>query len=279
MVAEKRRALRQASPGGLVRRSTCVAVVLVAHGGLLWALSLRRIDPASPSASAPIELDLSPMPEPASLATDAAPAPATLPTSPPAVPEPAVPEHGPPPANAMPAPAMPPAAAPPEPAPAPAAPATTATVPKPATRPAPWPTKQAPAIASHRPQASAPPAPAAAAAALAAPPAAAPSPPAAQGDANAVPAWQGRLAGQLQRAKRYPDIARAAGEEGSATVSFTLDRDGQVLAARLVRSSGSPALDEEAVALVHRAEPLLPPPAELAGRTITLTVPIRFTLR
>ena len=106
-----------------------------------------------------------------------------------------------------------------------------------------------------------------------------PSPPRAANDPNAVPAWQGRLVGQLQRAKRYPDSARAAGEEGAAVVSFTMDRAGQVLAVRLVRSSGSQALDQEAVALVHRAEPLPAPPPEMAGQAVTLTVPIRFSLR
>ncbi len=107
---------------------------------------------------------------------------------------------------------------------------------------------------------------------------AAPAPPAPP-DANAVPAWQGRLIGQLQRAKRYPDAARGAGEEGAAIVSFTMDRAGQVLSVRLVRSSGSAALDQEALALVHRAEPLPPPPAQLPGQTLTLTVPIRFSLQ
>ncbi len=103
--------------------------------------------------------------------------------------------------------------------------------------------------------------------------------PAAPNDPSAISGWQGRLIGQLQRAKHYPDSAREAAEEGVAAVSFTIDRAGQVLAVHLVRSSGSRALDEEAVALVHRAEPLPPPPPELPGRTVSLTVPIRFSLR
>ncbi len=94
-----------------------------------------------------------------------------------------------------------------------------------------------------------------------------------------MPAWQGRLAGLLQRAKRYPESAREAGQEGAAAVTFTMDRAGRVLSVRLARSSGSQALDEEAVALVRRAEPLPAPPPELPGQTVTLTVPIRFSLR
>jgi protein TonB len=96
---------------------------------------------------------------------------------------------------------------------------------------------------------------------------------------NAVPTWRGELVGRLQRAKRYPDSARSRGEQGVAMTTFTMDRAGHVLAASLVRSSGSPALDEEAVALIRRAEPLPPMPAEMLGATVTLTVPVSFALR
>jgi protein TonB len=82
----------------------------------------------------------------------------------------------------------------------------------------------------------------------------------------------------LQRAKHYPDVARAREEQGTATVRFTIDRSGHVLSASLVRGSGSQSLDEEAVALVRRADPLPPVPAELAGSTLTLTVPVVFVV-
>ncbi len=58
-----------------------------------------------------------------------------------------------------------------------------------------------------------------------------------------------------------------------------MDRAGRVLAVTLVRSSGSSLLDEEAAALVRRAEPLPRLPDEVAGATLTLTVPISFALR
>jgi protein TonB len=83
----------------------------------------------------------------------------------------------------------------------------------------------------------------------------------------------------LQRAKRYPDVAREGDEQGVATVTFTMDRNGHILSASLVRSSGSPALDEEAVAMVHRADPLPPMPVELAGNMVKFTLPVTFSLR
>ncbi|XIA67377.1 energy transducer TonB [Bradyrhizobium sp. TZ2] len=44
-------------------------------------------------------------------------------------------------------------------------------------------------------------------------------------------------------------------------MSFALDRKGLVTNARVIQSSGSNALDEEAVALLKRAQPFPAPPA------------------
>jgi periplasmic protein TonB len=38
-------------------------------------------------------------------------------------------------------------------------------------------------------------------------------------------------------------------------------------------------LDEEALALVRRAQPFPPPPPEMPGNSLDLTVPIRFNLK
>jgi periplasmic protein TonB len=58
-----------------------------------------------------------------------------------------------------------------------------------------------------------------------------------------------------------------------------LEKLHRVIDSRVVRSSGATALDEEALALLHRAQPFPPPPPELPGERVDLTVPIRFNLR
>ena len=80
----------------------------------------------------------------------------------------------------------------------------------------------------------------------------------------------------LHRHKRYPSGESAAGRARGA---FSIDRSGRVLSARLAGSSGNPSFDEEAVAMVRRASPVPPPPPEVAGGTITFTVPVLFSLR
>ncbi|WP_395665917.1 energy transducer TonB [Methylocella sp.] len=83
--------------------------------------------------------------------------------------------------------------------------------------------------------------------------------------------WRGLVYARLNAAKRT-----FGGAGGLATVSFSVDRSGRLIAAHLVRSSGSPLHDQEAVALVRRAAPFPPPPSEIGGSVITLTVPINF---
>ncbi|MGC2855213.1 energy transducer TonB [Novispirillum sp. DQ9] len=96
---------------------------------------------------------------------------------------------------------------------------------------------------------------------------------------NAVPTWQGALLAHLERHKRYPRAAQARRQEGVVEVAFTLDRDGRVLRASLRESSGHRLLDEEALEMLRRAEPLPPPPPEMAGDRIDLVVPVRFFVK
>ncbi|MET4685220.1 protein TonB [Brevundimonas faecalis] len=118
---------------------------------------------------------------------------------------------------------------------------------------------------------AAPPAPATTA------PPARPAPPASV--AASAQTWEGMLLAHLERRKRYPAEARAQRRQGVAYVRFAMTRDGRVLSAELERSSGYPALDREAVALLRRAQPLPKPPPEVPGDPVSLSVPVEFFMR
>lgn len=96
----------------------------------------------------------------------------------------------------------------------------------------------------------------------------------ASGDPAAMANWKSRLVAQIGRFKRYP--ADAHGESGMAQVAFSVDRGGGVHRARIVRSSGSNALDHDALAWLARAQPLPPPPRDMSGDMISITVPLRY---
>jgi periplasmic protein TonB len=95
----------------------------------------------------------------------------------------------------------------------------------------------------------------------------------------AVASWQGTLLGHLQRYRRYPRAAERAHQQGVAYVRFAVDRQGNVSDARIGRSTGHPALDEEGVATVQRASPLPPPPPDVAGDPVEVMVPVEFFVK
>ena len=90
--------------------------------------------------------------------------------------------------------------------------------------------------------------------------------------------YAGLISAWLNRNKRYPKRARRLGHQGSVTVRFTVDRNGNVLSSNIVRSSGHDALDDEVRALMRRGRmPRMP--ADMKQARITMTVPIQFRLR
>jgi protein TonB len=89
--------------------------------------------------------------------------------------------------------------------------------------------------------------------------------------------WQTRLVRQLNRHKRMPSAARRRRGRWVAVVVFTVDRRGQVLSSRIAQSSGIPALDSEALAVLKRVS-LPPVPEELPGETFEFQMPYDFTV-
>ncbi len=96
---------------------------------------------------------------------------------------------------------------------------------------------------------------------------------------NALPNWKSELVARLERYKRYPAEAQARGEFGVAQLAFSVDRNGGVHNARIVRSSGSASLDHATLTLIERAQPLPPPPPDIHGAQIAIVVPIRYSMR
>ncbi len=86
--------------------------------------------------------------------------------------------------------------------------------------------------------------------------------------------WQRGLVARIERFKRYP--ARAAGRFGVARIVFTIDRQGRLTDVRMVGSTGSAALDDEAIATVRRAAPFPPPPDAVSADQLSFVVPIRY---
>jgi protein TonB len=96
---------------------------------------------------------------------------------------------------------------------------------------------------------------------------------------RAIEKWRDLLVTRLQRAKRYPASAQLRRAEGTATLSFSVDRNGRVLSQRIANSSGHSDLDREVLALLQRAQPLPSMPPAMPQSVVHLSVPIRFSVR
>jgi protein TonB len=105
------------------------------------------------------------------------------------------------------------------------------------------------------------------------------APPAAVPSVALVHRWESELVAHIERFKRYPAEARARGDQGIARVAFTIDRDGWVRGSRIVQSSGAPELDQEALAMLARAQPVPRPPNRVSTSELSFVVPVRFNIR
>jgi protein TonB len=92
--------------------------------------------------------------------------------------------------------------------------------------------------------------------------------------AAAIASWQRQLMAHLERHKRFPPEAHGA--HGIATLAFSIDRNGRLLASRIVGSSGSPVLDSATLEMIRRASPLPPPPTGMSDGQLSFTLPIRY---
>jgi protein TonB len=97
-----------------------------------------------------------------------------------------------------------------------------------------------------------------------------------RGASDADASYPGIVAARLARFKQYPREAHARGDQGTATVTFTLDGDGSVTQVILAKKSGFASLDRESLAMVRRAAPFPPTPT---GGPMSFTVPVDFKLR
>lgn len=96
---------------------------------------------------------------------------------------------------------------------------------------------------------------------------------------SALATWASQVSSRLQSAKRYPGGADSRREGGSVMLRFTLNRSGGVLARSISRGSGHSELDQEVLAMVQRASPFPPMPAQVTLPSYTFTVRVNFDVR
>jgi TonB family protein len=89
--------------------------------------------------------------------------------------------------------------------------------------------------------------------------------------------WQKELVAHLDKHKRYPPERTQKSAE--ILVNFVLDRLGHIVSASIVKGSGDAVFDQAALAMLHRSDPVPPPPPLIADEGLSFTLPVVFRVK
>ena len=87
--------------------------------------------------------------------------------------------------------------------------------------------------------------------------------------------WDAHLSAHFKRHLRLPDVPKD--KNVKVWVMVTLDRLGHVLSSSIAESSGDPAYDEAALAMIRRADPVPKPPPLVADTSLSFRLPVTFS--
>ena len=82
----------------------------------------------------------------------------------------------------------------------------------------------------------------------------------------------------LNQHKDYPPAVKEKQQQGTVVLAFSIDRSGTVLTSRVQESSGYPLLDQAALDMLARANPLPAMPDSMPRQRLRLAVPIEYSL-
>ena len=82
----------------------------------------------------------------------------------------------------------------------------------------------------------------------------------------------------LNQHKDYPPSVKKKKQQGTVVLAFSIDRSGTVLTSRVQESSGYPLLDQAALDMLARANPLPAMPDSMPRQSLRLAVPIEYSL-
>lgn len=86
--------------------------------------------------------------------------------------------------------------------------------------------------------------------------------------------WVRQIVARLEDKK--PEGTIGLTQPATAKVGFVVARDGRIVSKSIEASSGVPAVDREALAMLDRAQPFPPMPQAMDGKDVAFSLPLRF---
>ena len=85
-----------------------------------------------------------------------------------------------------------------------------------------------------------------------------------------------RIKQSIESQWEYPELALRYGLQGKLSLEFTIANDGQLAQLRLIRSSGSQLLDEEAIRAIKAAAPFPPIPSWIKLNPLPISASMEY---
>ena len=86
--------------------------------------------------------------------------------------------------------------------------------------------------------------------------------------------WGRKISAYFELHKKYPDNKD---KTASVKLALVINRRGNIVSANVLESSGDSVFDDAALAMVHRSDPVPPPPAALTDDQFSFVLPINYT--
>ncbi|MDG1709262.1 MAG: TonB family protein [Emcibacteraceae bacterium] len=102
---------------------------------------------------------------------------------------------------------------------------------------------------------------------------------AASANAQDISGWQKEVSKKIAKKQTYPRAALRKELEGRVSVEINVDREGNIVAHSVTKSSGHDVLDREVTKIMKRVSPLPAPPAGAEDSQLTMVVPLAWALQ